>query len=147
MSGAADQPASSREYHGQTQPDCQLVEKPARICYIVQSMQNVQINQLASQQGAQMEKIIKSSVLRSQLSPILDEVQFNRDNYIIERNGRPAAVIVPLDIYENWKQNRQRFFDTIRQVQQANQDADPDEVMELVLQAQQAIRSESAATS
>ena len=110
-------------------------------------MQNVQINQLASQQGAQMEKIIKSSVLRSQLSPILDEVQFNRDNYIIERNGRPAAVIVPLDIYENWKQNRQRFFDTIRQVQQANQDADPDEIMELVLQAQQAVRSESAATS
>ena len=110
-------------------------------------MQNVQINQLASQQGAQMEKIIKSSVLRSQLSPILDEVQFNRDNYIIERNGRPAAVIVPLDIYENWKQNRQRFFDTIRQVQQANQDADADEVMELVLQAQQAVRSESAATS
>ena len=110
-------------------------------------MQNVQINQLASQQGAQMEKIIKSSVLRSQLSPILDEVQFNRDNYIIERNGRPAAVIVPLDIYENWKQNRQRFFETIRQVQQANQDADPDEVMELVLQAQQAVRSESTATS
>ena len=110
-------------------------------------MQNVQINQLASQQGAQMEKIIKSSVLRSQLSPILDEVQFNRDNYIIERNGRPAAVIVPLDIYENWKQNRQRFFDTIRQVQQANQDADPDEIMELVLQAQQAVRSESTATS
>lgn len=110
-------------------------------------MQNVQINQLASQQGAQMEKIIKSSVLRSQLSPILDEVQFNRDNYIIERNGRPAAVIVPLDIYENWKQNRQRFFETIRQVQQANQDADPDEVMELVLQAQQAVRSESATTS
>ena len=94
-----------------------------------------------------MEKSIKSSVLRSKLSPILDEVQFKGDNYIIERNGRPAAVIVPLDIYENWKQNRQRFFDTIRQVQEANQDADPDEVMELVLQAQQAVRAESATTS
>ena len=94
-----------------------------------------------------MEKSIKSSVLRSKLSPILDEVQFKGDNYIIERNGRPAAVIVPLDIYENWKQNRQRFFDTIRQVQEANQDADPDKVMELVLQAQQAVRAESAATS
>lgn len=110
-------------------------------------MQNVQINQPASQKGLKMEKIIKSSVLRSKLSPILDEVQFNRDNYIIERNGRPAAVIVPLEIYENWKQSRHRLFDTIRQVQQANQDADSDEVMDLVLQAQQAVRTESPATS
>ena len=91
-----------------------------------------------------MEKSINSSLLRSKLSPILDDVQFNRDNYIIERNGRAAAAIVPMDVYENWKQSRQRFFEIVREVQEANKDADPDEVMELVLEAQQAARAEAA---
>lgn len=91
-----------------------------------------------------MEKSINSSSLRSKLSPILDDVQFNRDNYIIERNGRPAAVIVPVNIYENWKQSRRRFFEIVEEIQAANKDADPDEVMELVLEAQQAVRTEGA---
>jgi hypothetical protein len=77
----------------------------------------------------------------------LDEVQFNRDNYIIERNGRPAAVIVPMNVYENWRQSRRRFFEIVREVQQANADVDPDEVMELVLEAQRAVRAERAETA
>ena len=94
-----------------------------------------------------MEKSVNSSSLRSKLSPILDDVQFNRDNYIIERNGRPAAVIVPVNIYENWKQSRQRFFELVEEVQAANKDADPDEVMELVLEAQQAVRVDKPSQS
>ncbi len=91
-----------------------------------------------------MEKVINSSSLRSRLSPVLDEVQFNRDNYIIERKGKPAAAIVPLELYENWRRNRDQFFEIVHEVQQANQSADPDEVMRLVLEAQQAVRNESA---
>jgi hypothetical protein len=48
--------------------------------------------------------------------------------------------VVPFEIYENWKQHRQRLFHLIREVQAANPDADPDEVMQNVLEAQQAAR-------
>lgn len=89
-----------------------------------------------------MEKVTNSSELRTNLSLVLDEVQFNQDSYVIERKGRPAAVIVPLNVYENWKQSRLRFFETVRRIQEANQDADPSEVLEDVLAAQQAVRAE-----
>ncbi len=88
-----------------------------------------------------MEKITNSSELRTNLSLVLDEVQFNQDSYVIERKGRPAAVIVPLTVYENWKRSRQRFFETVRRIQEANQNADADEVMQDVLAAQQAVRA------
>lgn len=89
-----------------------------------------------------MEKITNSSELRTNLSLVLDEVQFHQDSYVIERKGRPAAVIVPLPVYENWKRSRERFFESMRRIQEANQNADPDEVMQDVLAAQQAIRAE-----
>jgi prevent-host-death family protein len=88
-----------------------------------------------------MEKVTNSSALRSNLSLVLDEVQFNQDSYVIERKGRPAAVIVPLTVYENWKQSRERFFETVRRIQEANKNADPDEVLQDVLEAQQAVRA------
>jgi prevent-host-death family protein len=91
-----------------------------------------------------MEKVTNSSALRNNLSLVLDEVQFNQDSYVIERKGRPAAVIVPLTVYDNWKRSRERFFETVKQVQEANRDADPDEVMQDVLEAQQAVRAEMA---
>jgi prevent-host-death family protein len=91
-----------------------------------------------------MEKVTNSSALRSNLSLVLDEVQFNQDSYVIERKGRPAAVIVPLTVYDNWKRSRERFFETVKQIQEANRDADPDEVMQDVLEAQQAVRAEMA---
>ncbi|MFZ0545503.1 MAG: type II toxin-antitoxin system Phd/YefM family antitoxin [Candidatus Promineifilaceae bacterium] len=91
-----------------------------------------------------MEKITNSSGLRSNLSLVLDEVQFNQDSYVIERKGRAAAVIVPLGVYENWKRSRERFFETVKRIQEANNAADPDEVMQDVLEAQQAVRAEMA---
>jgi hypothetical protein len=42
------------------------------------------------------------------------------------------------------QQRRERFFETVRQIQKANLEADPDEVMDDVLKAQQAVRTEQA---
>jgi hypothetical protein len=41
------------------------------------------------------------------------------------------------------QKSRERFFETVRRVQKANQEADPDDVMQDVLEAQQAIRMDS----
>lgn len=79
---------------------------------------------------------------REMLRTILDEVQYRGDKYVISRHGEPAAVVVPLEIYENWKKQRRRLLELIQEVQEANKNADPQEVMRDVLEAQQAVRSQ-----
>ena len=91
-----------------------------------------------------MEQTLSSTSVRDSFSTILDEVQFQGDKYIISRKGKPAAALVPLDVYESWKKNRQKLFDVVRSFQESSGDNDPDEVMELVLEAQQAVRKEMA---
>lgn len=88
-----------------------------------------------------MEKQIGATKARDMLRNILDEVQYKGDKYIIKRHGEPAVAVVPIQIYENWKQQRKRLLELVREVQGANEDADPDEVMAEVLAAQQAVRS------
>jgi prevent-host-death family protein len=91
-----------------------------------------------------MEKSVGVTQARDSFKAILDEVQFRGEKYLISRHGEPAAAIVPVQIYENWKQQRRRLIALIQEVQAANQAADPDEVMRDVLAAQQAVRGQAA---
>jgi len=90
-----------------------------------------------------MEKHLGISEARKQLSTIIDQVKYKGENYVIVRRGEPAAAVVPIEVYERWKEERQQLFETIRGVQAANVTADPQEVMEAVLEAQQAVRQSS----
>jgi prevent-host-death family protein len=85
-----------------------------------------------------MEKEISATKARDRLRNILDEVQYQGNRYVISRHGQPAVAVVPIQVYENWKQQRRRLLDLIGDVQGANENADPDEVMADVLAAQQA---------
>jgi prevent-host-death family protein len=88
-----------------------------------------------------MEKSVGVTEARDQFRTIVDEVQYHGDKYVVSRHGKPAVAVVPIQIYENWKQQRQRLIELIQEVQTANPDADPDEVMNDVLAAQQATRA------
>ncbi|MBK7215691.1 MAG: type II toxin-antitoxin system Phd/YefM family antitoxin [Candidatus Promineofilum sp.] len=90
-----------------------------------------------------MEKQMTITQVRDAIGEVVDEVQYQNNRYIILRHGKPAAAIVPLHVYENWQSNRERLFSLIEQMQATAGDADPDEVMQLVLEAQQATRAES----
>jgi prevent-host-death family protein len=87
-----------------------------------------------------MEKIIGVTEARDQFRTLVEEVQYQGDKYVISRHGKPAVAIVPLHVYENWKQQRQRLVNLIEEVQAANPEANPDEVMQDVLEAQQVAR-------
>lgn len=78
---------------------------------------------------------------REQLSTIVESVQYQGDTYIISRHGKPAAALVPIQVYEKWKQQRQEFFDLIREFQETSGENDPEEIMREVLEAQQAVRA------
>jgi prevent-host-death family protein len=90
-----------------------------------------------------MEKSIGVTKARDQFRSIVDEVQYRGDKYVINRHGKPAVVVVPVEIYENWKKQRMRLLALIGEVQAANPDAVPVDVMHDVLEAQQAIRTQS----
>ena len=89
-----------------------------------------------------MEKQMTITQVREAIGEVVDEVQHQNSRYIILRHGKPAAAIVQLHVYETWQANRERLFDLIEQMRAAAGDADPDEVMELVLEAQQATRND-----
>jgi prevent-host-death family protein len=88
-----------------------------------------------------MEKRLGITQAREKFRDLVERVQYKGDMYIINRHGKPAAAVVPVELYESWKRQREEFFDLIREIQESNIDADPDQVMEDVLQAQQASRS------
>ena len=87
-----------------------------------------------------MEKLVGATEARDRLRRILDEVQYQGDKYIIERHGQPAVAVVPIEIYEWWKQQRKRLLELVQEVQEANTGAEADEVMKEVLAAQHAVR-------
>jgi prevent-host-death family protein len=88
-----------------------------------------------------MERELGITKARETLSDVVEQVQYQGATYIISRHGKPAAVVVPIEVYETWKRQRKAFFDAVRRLQSANEAMDPDRVMEDVLQAQQALRS------
>ena len=88
-----------------------------------------------------MERELGITKARETLSDVVEQVQYQGATYIISRHGKPAAAVVPIEVYETWKRQRQAFFDAVRRLQSANEALDPDRVMEDVLQAQQTLRS------
>lgn len=90
-----------------------------------------------------MEKQMNITQVRESLGDVVDEVQYEGSRFIVMRHGKPAVAVVPMRIYEQWKTNRERLFTLIEQMQDAAGANDPDEIMALVLEVQQAARSGS----
>ncbi|HJW91755.1 MAG TPA: type II toxin-antitoxin system Phd/YefM family antitoxin [Anaerolineales bacterium] len=89
-----------------------------------------------------MESNLGVTEAREKLSELVDQVQHKGETFIIRRHGKPAAAVVPIKVLENWQRQREDLIAAVRKIQQENKDADPDEVMQDVLEAQQVIRSE-----
>ena len=75
-----------------------------------------------------MEKELGITEAREKLSELVEQVQYQGEAYIINRHGKPAAAVVPIEVYETWKRQRKAFFDAIRQLQEASKEVDPEQV-------------------
>lgn len=89
-----------------------------------------------------VEKQMNITQVRDELGSLVDDVQYQGNKYVIVRHGKPAVAVVPLHIYESWKSSREQLFGLIEQTQAASGATDPDEIMNIVLEAQQAVRAE-----
>ena len=56
-----------------------------------------------------MEKQLGVTKVRQRLAYIIDDVRYRGEHYIILQHGKPAAVVVPLEVYHQWKQERDGF--------------------------------------
>jgi len=86
-----------------------------------------------------MEKALGVTEARAKLRSIVEQVQ-RGDAYIISRHGQPAAAIVPIAVYEQWKRQRSEFFALIRQAQE-RAELEPDEADRIAAEAVRAARA------
>jgi prevent-host-death family protein len=88
-----------------------------------------------------MERKIGAFEARRQFGKVLNEVVAKGDRYVVERHGEPVAAVVPIRLYEQWKRERDAFFDRMEAIaERANMSED--EAMALALEAQRAVRAE-----
>jgi prevent-host-death family protein len=89
-----------------------------------------------------MEKTLGVTKARETLSSIIERVQYQGDTYLINRHGKPAAAVVPVQVYESWKRQRDEFFEIVREIQQ-RADLEPEEAERLAAEAVAGARTEN----
>jgi len=77
---------------------------------------------------------------RGKLGQILEEVYYRGDQYVIERAGKPMAAVVPIEQYEQWRKERETFFEAVDAIRSENTDVPPERVMQDVTAAKRAAR-------
>jgi prevent-host-death family protein len=89
-----------------------------------------------------MEKTISAFEARRQFGKLLNDISGKGDRVVVERHGEAVAVVVPIEVYEQWKRSRAEFFDRMRAVaDRAN--LTPQEADELAAEAVGAVRTHS----
>ena len=89
-----------------------------------------------------MEKTISAMAARRKLGQLLEEVYYQGSQFIVERAGKPMAVVVPLDQYQQWKERREQVFALVDEARGRNRDASPEDIEADVEEAVRAVRSE-----
>ena len=93
-----------------------------------------------------MERELGVTEAREKFAELIEQVQYQGGTIIINRHGKPAAVVVPVEVYKNWKRQRSEFFDLMWQMQ-GSADLAPEEVERLAAEAVTHIRKQDHNTS
>lgn len=92
-----------------------------------------------------MEKTLGSATVRRKFGELLEEVYYRGDKIVVERRGRPMAALVPIELYEKWQTQRERFFDLIDEARERNEDIAPEVLEQEIEAAILAVREEHRA--
>ena len=87
-----------------------------------------------------MEKTIGAFEARRQFGKIIHEVVANGDKYVVERHGEPVVAVVPMRVYEQWKQQRDAFFQHAQETAERS-NLSPEEADRLAQEAVAAVRA------
>ena len=90
-----------------------------------------------------MEKTIGAYEARRSLGKLIEEAFYKKDAFIIERSGRPMAVIVSIDDYHTWQRlAKERVFAMMETAQKRSQTVPSAEVERDVREALKQLRQE-----
>ena len=87
-----------------------------------------------------MRKTVNAVRARGNLGQILEEVYYRGDQYIIERSGKPMAAVVPVEQFEQWRKERDAFFEVVDEIRERNRKVPPERIEQDVVTASRAAR-------
>lgn len=93
-----------------------------------------------------MEKTFGVTEARTRFSELVDQVRYQGDTVTLLKSGKPAAVLVPVALFERWKAERREAIEAMRRIQAGvSEPLADEEAMALALEAQTAVRQRSTA--
>lgn len=96
--------------------------------------------------GKAMEKTIGAYEARRRFGQLIEEAFYRRDHIIVERSGRPMAVIISIDDYERWQRlAKTRLFNMLEGVWQRTAKVPQEDLERDVEETLTAVRRESEA--
>lgn len=67
-----------------------------------------------------MTKTTTAIKARRNLGQLLEEAFYKGDEFIIERAGKPMAVLIPVQEFENWLRQREKDFGVLDEIKAQN---------------------------
>lgn len=87
-----------------------------------------------------MVRKVNALKMRQNLGQLLDGVYRRGDQYVIERDGRPMAAVVPVWQLKEWRERRARFFGMVDELRSTGKKRRPLIVEREVRAAVRAVR-------
>lgn len=88
-----------------------------------------------------MTKRMTAREARDNFSDLLGVVYYGKEPVIVERKGKPVAVVISPEQYERYERNvHQGFREAIAELRRRNVDADPDTVLRDVTEVVEEVR-------
>ena len=94
-----------------------------------------------------MKRRVSAVEARKRLGELLEGVFYRGDEVVIERAGKPMAVVIPAERYAAMERSRQRFLELIEAAQERNKDVPPDVIEREVAEAIREVRAGQATKS
>jgi prevent-host-death family protein len=82
-----------------------------------------------------MQKTVSVMKARQNLGQIMNEVSLRGDDVIIERAGKPVAVLISIEKYQIMEKSRQKFWEAVNQIRENMRGEDPEEIERLIEEA------------
>lgn len=88
----------------------------------------------------QMLKNINAVKARKNFGEIIEEVYYRGDQFVVERQGKAMAAVVPLAILEQWRKQRDEDLNVFEEIWSKNPSVDEKELEADVVQAVAQVR-------
>lgn len=79
---------------------------------------------------------------RANFSELLGSVYYTKNPVIVERKGKPFAVVISPEQYESLTKQQEKAWAVVEEIQARNRDKDPDEVLADVTKVVEEIRQQ-----